>query len=204
MRPLTRPSWMLSDRHLGVLLPLEPGWDWVPQRSKEQIRLALNGHNTTISTSTTITIGATISSTNHWNITNTIKTTYSWQQSIKDVFFRMFQNPPLNPGKRITLKEKKHTRQKTQEGSVCKHFLSIYFCWQLCKSGQPSIWTLQPRLNEGRWRELTSFHLKLENTALDAFFEKRSNVHDVDISWGAVEIFAAVGLICWVGGGLVE
>ena len=95
-------------------------------------------------------------------------------------------------------------RQKTQEGSVCKHFLSIYFCWQLCKSGQPSIWTLQPRLNEGRWRELTSFHLKLENTALDAFFEKRSNVHDVDISWGAVEIFAAVGLICWVGGGLVE
>ena len=182
MRPLTRPSWMLSDRHLGVLLPLEPGWDCVPQRSKEQIRLALNGHNTTISTSTTITIGATISSTNHWNITNTIKTTYSWQQSIKDVFFRMFQNLPLNPGKRITQKEKKHMRQKRQEGSVCKHFLSIYFCWQLCKSGQPSIWTLQPRLNEGRWRELIhAFILNLKTRPLTRFLKKkkkRSDVHD--------------------------
>ena len=87
-------------------------------RSKEQIRLALNGHNTTISTSTTITIGATISSTNHWNITNTIKTTYSWQQSIKDVFFRMFQNLPLNPGKRITLKEKKNTWGKKHRREV--------------------------------------------------------------------------------------
>ena len=87
-------------------------------RSKEQMRLALNGHNTTISTSTTITIGATISSTNHWNITNTIKTTYSWQQSFKDVFFRMFQNLPLNPGKRITLKEKK-THEAKKTGGKC-------------------------------------------------------------------------------------
>ena len=65
-------------------------------------------------------------------------------------------------------------RQKTQEGSVCKHFLSIYFCWQLCKSGQPSIWTLQPRLNEGRWRELIhAFILNLKTRPLTRFLKKK-------------------------------